>query len=111
MSLPDHDSTERVPRLRLLVPPLLPAAVVCVVYLTELAGHMWNVHGDFILVFLIGLGTFAVALAFEIAALVKSFRLVRKGARLSIVDVMCIAYGCVFAVGATGLLASFLSRQ
>jgi hypothetical protein len=100
-----------VPRLRLLVPALVPAAVVCSVYLAELAGHTWNVHGDFILVFLIGLGTSAVALAFEIAALVKSFRLVRKGARLSITDVMCIACGCVFAVGAAGLLASFLSRQ
>jgi hypothetical protein len=98
VSLLDHDSPERVPRLRLLVPPLLPAAVVCFVYFAELAGHMWNVHGDFILVFLIGLGTSAIALAFEIAALVKSLWLIRKGARPSFVDVMCIAHGCVFAV-------------
>ena len=84
---------------------------MCVVYLAELAGHTWNVHGDFILVVLAVLGTSAVALVIEIAALVKSFRLIRMGTRLSMLDVACIVYGCAFAAGGAGLLVAFLSRQ
>jgi hypothetical protein len=111
VSSPLPDSLPAVPRLRLLVPPLLPVAIVAVVYLAELAGHTWNVHGDFILVFLILLGTCAVALVLEIAALVKSVRLIRTGAaRPSALDVLCIAFGGAFAAGAGGLLAVFLSR-
>jgi hypothetical protein len=108
---PNRDRPPLLPRLRLLIPPLLPAAVVCVVYLAELAGHTWNVHGDFILVVLIVLGTSAVALIVEIAALVKSFRLIRSGARPAMLDVACIVYGCAFAAGAAGLLVAFVSRQ
>jgi hypothetical protein len=63
------------------------------------------------LLFLIVLGMSAVALIFEIAALVKSARIIRAGVRPSGIDVICIAYGCVFALGAAGLLAAFLGRQ
>ena len=80
-------------------------------YFAELAGHTWNVHGDFILVVLIVLGTSAVALVVEIAALVTTFRLIRHGAKPAMLDVVSIVYGCAFAAGAAGALVAFLSRQ
>lgn len=112
MSSLGRGSPASVPRLRLLLPPLLPALVVSYAYLAELAGHVWNVHGDFLLLFLVVLGTSAIALGFEIAALVKSVRLIRTGAvKPSALDKTCIAFGGICAAGAAGLLAVFLSRQ
>jgi hypothetical protein len=90
---------------------LLPAALLFIAYLVAIAGYPWNVHGDFILLFLVVLGMSAVALIFEIAALVKTVRLMRAGLKPSAIDVICITYGCVFALGAGGLLVMFLRRQ
>jgi hypothetical protein len=110
-------STERgprasIPKRGLLIPPLLPLAVLFAGYLVDIAGYTWNVHGDLILLILVALGASAVALIFEIAALVTSVRIIRGGTvKPSPSDVICIAYGCVFAVGATVLLVTFLRRQ
>ena len=90
---------------------MLPAVLLFVAYLAAIAGYPWNVHGDLILLFLVVLGMSAVALIFEIAALVKTVRLMRDGLKPSVIDAICITYGCVFALGAGGLLVMFLRRQ
>jgi hypothetical protein len=50
------------PRLRLLVPPFVPVFVAAVAKLAELGGHLWNVHGDAILMFFLFYGSAAAAL-------------------------------------------------
>lgn len=110
LSIERHPSPS-IPRRWLLIPPLVPAGTLCVAYLAAIAGYPWNVHGDLILLFLVVLGMCAIALIFEIAALVKSAQIIRAGVRPSWIDVICIAFGCVFAVGAAGLLAVFVGRQ
>jgi len=84
---------------------------LCVAYVAAIAGYPWNVHGDFILLLLVVLGMSAIALIVEVGALVKSARIIRAGVQPSGTDVICIAFGCVFAVGAAGLLAVFVGRQ
>jgi hypothetical protein len=108
----ERDPRRSIPKRKLLVPPLLPAAVLFVGYVAEIAGHPWNVHGDLILLLLVVIGMSAVAVIFEIAALVTSFRLIGAGVvKASTLDVICIAYGSLFAAGGAGLLVVFLSRQ
>jgi hypothetical protein len=64
------------PRVKLVWPPVVPVIVLLIAWLTELAGHHWNIHGDlaavillFTLSMLIGTATSIVTLVSVLPAL------------------------------------------
>jgi hypothetical protein len=101
-------SLRNVPRFWLLAPPLLPALVMGVAEVAEMAGHQWSLHGDVVLLVFGFAITVAIAFVSEIVALIISVRALRTvGPARKRLDLFCVLYRIVFSVAAGAFVAWF----
>ena len=105
---PDPDE---FPRARLIVPSAIPLLIMLLAWTAERAGHVWNVHGDAIGVFLILAVSSVVAVvvtAFSLVSVVPA--LLRYPTLRSRINLISVAFASAFLLAALIAGASLVSK-
>src|SRR5262245_16875305 len=102
-NLGEPPAISRELRWKLVLPLLLPAGVVLFTHVVELAGHKWNVHGDFLGVIGAFLVTLLIGLIVEIMALTKALpALANNPAARTPGNILCVGIGLAFLLFCVG---------
>ena len=104
-----------IPRARLVIPPLIPIALLGISFAADRMGHQWNIHGDAVAMMFFFLASCLVALVIEIVTLFKVVPILRRSAESrSAINLLCTGFAVLSVVGAIGLalyVAGKLSHQ
>lgn len=96
---------DEFPRIKLIWPIAVPAALLLLVFAADRVGHQWNIHGDGALVavaFFVSLIVGTVASIVSLASLLPALR--QHPTLRTRTNLACAAASAVFVLGATGIV-------